>query len=68
MAVSRPLMSPARPHGLAEAVALTSAAAEHGIEILSPAPDAAPPPPTPFLLELLHEALSPAQRWSPVAA
>ncbi|MBA2614236.1 MAG: cupin domain-containing protein [Actinobacteria bacterium] len=66
--VARPLTSPPRPLDLAQAVALTVAATEHGIELLSPAPAAAPAPRTPSLMERLHGALAPAHHWSPVAA
>jgi len=67
-AVARPVSSPVGSLGLAEAVALTVAAAGHGIEILSPAPTAAPVPRTLSLMERLHDALTPAHTWSPLAA
>ena len=57
-----------RPSGFADAVAVTVAAAENGIELLGPASEAAPGPHVSSLIERLHAALSVPEQSSPLPA
>jgi quercetin dioxygenase-like cupin family protein len=68
-AVGEPLSAPpAGPLELAEAVALTAAAAANGIELLGPPRAAAPAQRASALVERLHASLSPTQDLAPLAA
>ena len=68
-AVGRPLDAPvARPLGLADAVAVTVAALENGIELLGPAPKAGPAPRVPSQMERLHAALPVSELSAPLPA
>jgi quercetin dioxygenase-like cupin family protein len=68
-AVGEPLSAAAAgPLDVARAVALTAAAAESGIQLLGPAPAAAPTQRASALVERLHAALSDSQRLAPLAA